>query len=98
MPAKTSKPKKKKPETYDAKIGCWNCDIVYTIPIVKGMNTPQFLITFDPPCRNCGCDSLKMFSEYVTEKKIMKDLILHHRIEHMGDIKPEDNKTHEHYK
>ena len=75
---------KKKPVSYRAKVGCWNCDLVYDIAIKKGINTPEHLIKKEPLCRNCGCNSLKMFNEYKTEKKIMKDLILHHRIESMG--------------
>jgi len=81
-PIKTAK------DTYPAKIGCWNCDHIYDISIAKGVMAPQYLSESKIKCKNCGCDTLKMFSEYRIDKKIMKDVILHHRIEHP----PEDEK------
>lgn len=79
--------------TYQAKIGCWNCDSVYAIAITKGTNIPEHMINNEPKCTTCGCDTLKMFNEYIAEKKIMKDVILHHRIEQLGgeEEKPPNN-------
>ncbi|KKN13485.1 hypothetical protein LCGC14_1005790 [marine sediment metagenome] len=86
---------KKKKGFYSAKIGCWNCDSVYEISIKLGMVTPEYIMKKEPPCRNCGCNSLRTYSDYKTEKIIMKDVMLHHRIEHMNqegkDIKPNND-------
>lgn len=95
----TKKPVKKtikKPEYYQAKVGCWNCDIIYEIDITKGLNTPEYLMNVEVPCIKCGCDTLKMLSEYKIEKKIMKDVILHHRIEHMEQAQHTAPVKHDH--
>lgn len=95
MVKKQEKSKKKKPVSYQAKVGCWNCDTVYEIAVKMGINTPEYLVAKEPLCKHCGCNSLKMFNEYKTEKKIMKDLILHHRIETMG-MEANPDKRHDH--
>lgn len=96
---KDVKPKKVKPEFYQAKVGCWNCDITYEIPIPKGINTPAYIMNVDPICIKCGCDTLRMFAEYKNEKKVMKDVILHNRIEHMEHEQHKEQPTkHDHYK
>lgn len=88
----------KKRRSYDAKIACWNCDIKYDIPIRRGTNTPEFLARFEPRCKGCGCTSLKMLDEYHAEKKIMKDVILHARLDHMSNIEEEKHAcNHDHY-
>ncbi len=82
---------------YEARVGCWNCDEKYTILIVMGHNTPQYLADKKLLCRMCGCDTLKMFAEYKIEKNIMKEVILHHRIEHMHDDQhkePSNDQSH----
>jgi len=84
-------------ETYPAKVGCWNCDHIYEISIAKGTMTPQHLMDSKLKCKNCGCDTLKMFSEYRIDKKIMKDVILHHKIEHPPEDEEKNGKTHAHY-
>lgn len=93
---------RKKNDIYLAKIGCWNCDEIYELSIKKGENLPEYLIANDPLCRKCGCDSLKPYIEWTTEKEIMKDLVLHHRIEQLSkDDEDEDNKVnsnHDHFK
>jgi Zn finger protein HypA/HybF involved in hydrogenase expression len=78
---KTVKKRKTNVKTYNAKIGCWNCDDTYTIKVIKGMNTPEFLQQVDPPCRRCECRTLRIFAEYKMEKEILRDLILHARLE-----------------
>lgn len=90
---------KKKPKTksYEARIGCWNCDITYTISIIQGKNTPEYLAKKEPKCKKCGCQSLKMISEWKCEKKIMKDLMLHHRITAMENENV-PNKHHDYIK
>lgn len=85
-----------KRKSYDARIGCWNCDIIYMIQIKRGTNTPEFLMKTEPKCKKCGCDTLKMLSEYKAEKKIMKDLLLHARVEHMGEDNEEAPVHHDH--
>ena len=75
---------------YSAPVGCWNCDEIYSIYIKKGLNCPEYLIKAKKPCRKCGCDSLKPHIEYTTEKSIMKDVILHHRIQQMEEKTPKD--------
>lgn len=70
---------------YSAPVGCWNCDEIYDIRIKKGVNVPEHLIKTNPPCKECGCDSLKPHMEYVNEKEIMKDLVLHHRMQQMEE-------------
>lgn len=84
---------------YRARIGCWNCDSVYSILIKKGTNTPEFLVNKGIVCRNCGCKSMKMYNEYKVEKKIMKDVMLHAKIEHMSNMPPPNIqiKKHDHH-
>lgn len=74
---------------YSAHVGCWNCDDVYFIKIMKGYNCPEYLIKSKDPCRSCGCDSLKPYIEYINEKEIMKDVILHHRMQQMEEKEPQ---------
>ena len=87
---------KRKTSRYNAKIGCWNCDEVYMIKIVKGVNVPEYLQSIDPPCRKCECRTLRIFAEYKMEKEILRELILHARLEqtHEHDNTPTD---HVHY-
>ncbi len=97
-PIKKKKPVKKKTvrvRTYNAKIGCWNCNDVYMIKVIKGMNTPEFLQQVDPPCRKCECKTLRVFDEYKMEKEILRDLILHSRLENTGY--DNNSKDHIHY-
>ena len=94
----SKKPIKKEPkETYSAKVGCWNCDNIYEISISKGTMTPQYLMDTKLKCTKCGCDTLKMFSEYRIDKKIMKDVILHHKIEHPPEDEGKNGRDHAHY-
>jgi len=84
-------------ESYSAPVGCWNCDETYSIMIKKGTNCPEYLIKAKKPCRKCGCDSLKHYVEYTTEKEIMKDVILHHRVQQMEEKLPkEPSSDHRH--
>tara|TARA_R110000824_G_scaffold191211_1_gene372836 strand:- start:655 stop:963 length:309 start_codon:yes stop_codon:yes gene_type:complete len=83
----------KKIPSYLAKVGCWNCDLVYRIKVMKGKNVAEFLMKGKQKCKRCECDSLKVYSEYTTEKKILKDLILHHRLEMMHEHEKEENKN-----
>jgi len=93
----TSKqPVKKKAETYPAKIGCWNCDNIYEISVIKGKMTNQHLLDTKLKCKKCGCMTLKMFAEYRIDRKIMKDVMLHHRIEHPPEEEERKNKKHDH--
>jgi len=85
-------------ETYSAKIGCWNCDNIYEIIIAKGKMAPQYLIDSKLKCKHCGCDSLRTFAEYRIDKKIMKDVILHHRIEHPPEDDDKKKKAPDHIK
>jgi len=99
MTKKPTEPKTKKKISYQAKVGCWNCDSAYEIAVKIGQITPQFLVDKEMKCRTCGCETLKMFAEYRIEKKIMKEVILHHRIEHLHDNEEpqEPNKNHNHF-
>jgi len=83
---------------YLARVGCWNCDAIYELSIKKGKNLPEYLIEEEPPCKRCGCDSLKPFMEWTTEKDIMKDLVLHHRIEQLSKDDENDGMKYAHYK
>jgi len=105
---KKSKPKKSKPKKkpikrkfkrnttkYNAKIGCWNCDEVYTIKIVKGVNVPEYLQSMNPECRSCECKTLRIYAEYKMEKEILRELILHTRLEQSHeDEHPPSNHSH----
>lgn len=84
------KKKKTKISRYSAKVGCWNCNLEYEIRVKKGVNVAEHLMKGKEPCKRCGCDSLKIFDEYTTEKQILKDLILHHRLEMMHDHDKEE--------
>ncbi len=88
----------KKLGTYPTKVGCWNCDHIYEISIAKGTMAPKYLMDHKLKCKNCGCDTLKMFSEYRIDKKIMKDVILHHRIEHPPEDEEKKKKAPDHIK
>lgn len=82
---------------YTAPVGCWNCDIVYNIKVKKGLNVPEHLMKAKLPCRTCGCDTLKPKMEYENEKAIMKDLVLHHRIQSLEEKETKEvdkNNTH----
>ena len=84
--------------SYTANVGCWNCDEIYSIVIKKGTNCPEYLIKAKKPCRKCGCDSLKPRIEYSTEKAIMKDVILHHRMQQMEEKEPKEPQSdHRHF-
>ncbi len=87
----------KNKETYTARIGCWNCDTIYEIFVAVGTMTSQYLVDSKLKCKKCGCQTLKMFTEYRIDKKIMKDVMLHHRIEHPPEEEERKNKTHDHY-
>ena len=82
---------------YIAPVGCWNCDIVYNIKVKKGTNVPEHLMKKKIPCRTCGCDTLKPKMEYENERAIMKDLVLHHRIQSLEEKEEKDPKV-EYYK
>ena len=80
---------------YNAKIGCWNCDEVYTIKIVKGVNVPEYLQSMNPECRSCECKTLRIYAEYKMEKEILRELILHTRLEQSHeDEHPPSNHSH----
>ena len=80
-------------------VGCWNCDKQYSIKVRKGINVPEHLIVTRPKCVRCGCDSLKPHVEYITEKEVMKDIVLHHRLTQMDEKEETDSKDkHDHYK
>jgi len=81
---------------YSAKIGCWNCDEIYTIKISKGINVPEYLQSIDPPCRRCECQSLRIYAEYKVEKEVLKELVLHARLDHSHEIEP-TTSDHSHY-
>ncbi|RLD63426.1 MAG: hypothetical protein DRI84_09635 [Bacteroidetes bacterium] len=87
---------KKYATKYNAKIGCWNCDEIYTIKIVKGINVPEYLQTMNPKCRRCECKTLRIYAEYKMEKEILRELILHTRLEQSHEVQhpPSD---HSHY-
>lgn len=71
----------KKRVSYRAKVGCWNCDLVYDIAVKLGTVAPMHLQDKNLTCRNCGCDSLRPFEDFKINKKIMKDLVLQTRLE-----------------
>lgn len=83
-------------EYYKANVGCWNCDLLYEINVVRGEITPYYIANNKLVCKGCGCDSLKVLNEYKIEKKILKDVILHHRIEHMHEEPKAPNRDHQH--
>ncbi len=86
----------KKPVSYKAKLGCWNCDNVYHVAVKLGTNTPQYLMEKDPTCKHCGCTTLKMFAEWKVEKKILKDLILHGKITAIENEQVLPKRNHDH--
>lgn len=92
----TAKKKPKQEEYYIAKVGCWNCNSEYEINILKGFITTQYIVTKNIYCKGCGCDTLKSYNEYKNEKKIMKDVMLHHRIEHSHEEESPIKKDHHH--
>ena len=87
---------KRKTSKYNAKVGCWNCDEIYTIKIVKGVNVPEYLQSIDPPCRRCECQSLRIYAEYKVEKEVLKELVLHARLDHSHETEP-TTTDHSHY-
>ena len=87
---------KRKTTMYTAKVGCWNCDEIYTIKIVKGVNIPEYLQTIDPACRRCECKALRIYAEYKVEKEVLKELVLHARLDHSHEIEP-TTSDHSHY-
>ena len=86
--------------SYQAKIGCWNCDRTYEILVKRGIFTSQHLIEKKVQCKFCGCDSLRPFEDYRINKKIMKDLVLQTRLEEGMHEHGEDRDSndHQHYK
>ena len=94
---KTKKKKSVQKNNYLAKMGCWNCDTVHSIKITKGITVPDFIIDTHPQCKKCGCISLKPYIEWNTEKEIMKDLVLHHRIEQMHEPDESEVKNDHHH-
>jgi hypothetical protein len=83
---KIIKKKIKNKSQYSAKIGCWNCDEIYIIKIFKGVNIPEHLHKTDPQCRKCECKTLRIYAEYKIEKTILRDLILHSRLEQSHEV------------
>jgi len=94
----TSKEPINSKETYSAKVGCWNCDDIYEVSVIKGKMASQYIMENKLKCKRCGCDTLKMFSEYRIDKKIMKDVILHHKIEHPPEDEEKKNRKPDHIK
>lgn len=94
---KKSRKKSKKAEFYNAKVGCWNCDTPSTVEFPKGITVPDYLMSFEPICLACGCKSLKPYLEWKIEKDIMKDLVLHHRVEQMSHEHGTDVKNDHHH-
>ena len=89
--------KKHKRVSYRAKVGCWNCDKVYEIAVKFGESVGKYIVDKKMVCRECKCDSLKMYKEYKINNKIMKDIILHDRLEHMND-EPKGKPNHDAFK
>lgn len=83
-------------KTYTAKVGCWNCDNIYEIDVTHGIVTPLFIQKEKPKCERCGCASLRMLAEYKAEKRIMKDILLHDHVEHVGEIPSLKKNEHSH--
>jgi hypothetical protein len=90
------KVKSKPTSKYSAKIGCWNCDDVYKIKIIKGVNVPEYLQQIDPKCRRCECNSLRIYAEYKMEKEILRELILHSRLDQSHEVE-DRSADHSHY-
>jgi len=82
--------------TYSAKIGCWNCDDIYKIKIIKGINVPEYLQAKDPKCRSCECNTLRIYAEYKMEKEILRELILHSRLDQSHEVE-DRSANHNHY-
>ena len=82
--------------TYSAKIGCWNCDDIYKIKIIKGINVPEYLQAKDPKCRSCECNTLRIYAEYKMEKEILRELILHSRLDQSHEVE-DRSADHSHY-
>jgi len=82
---------------YQGKVGCWNCNTVYNIAVKLGTPMPEYLMKKKTKCRHCGCDTIRMFSEYVVNKKIMKDLVLQGKLDEMSKP-PKSPIKHDHYK
>ena len=62
----------------------------------KELSEQLGLENVDPQCRKCECRTLRIFAEYKMEKEILRELILHARLEqtHEHDNTPTD---HVHY-
>lgn len=84
--------------SYQAKVGCWNCQSEYNILVKKGIVAPQHLIDKKVTCKYCGCDSLRPFEDYRINKKIMKDLVLQSRLEEGMHEHGVERDNHDHYK
>ena len=90
---------KKKKGFYITTCGCWNCDSVYDIYVKYGEMTTKFIMDKKMTCKKCKCETLKMYKEYKIDNKIMKDIILHDKLEHMGEeVKKEPDSTLQPYK
>ena len=87
-----------KDKSYLAKLGCLNCDYICDTTVNKGISIAQFLMDEKPLCKQCGCELLTKLAEYKAEKKIMKDMILHHRIQSMENDIGKSNENTAHYK
>jgi hypothetical protein len=81
---------------YSAKIGCWNCNDVYKIKIIKGINVPEYLQVKHPKCRRCECDSLRIYAEYKMEQEILREIILHTRLNQSHEVE-DRSADHSHY-
>ncbi len=90
------KSKSKPISTYPAKVGCWNCDDVYDIKVVSGINVTQYLMDSELECRRCECISLRNIKEYKVNNKIMKDIILHRAIENYENRPHAPAEKHDH--
>lgn len=84
-------------DTYTSKIACLNCNLIEDIQIEKGKIIPEFIAVQQLNCTNCGCETLTSFDAWKAEKKIMKDIILHHNIEHMEENEPKPTNNNDQY-
>ena len=83
-------------ETYDAKIACWNCEKIFDIKVSRGTIVFEHITRNKLVCENCGCNTLKVYAEYKIDKRIMKDLVLHTKIQQQENQPPPDKK-HDHF-
>lgn len=75
-------------KTYSTSVGCWNCDGVYDIKVRRGIIASQYLMDSKIKCLYCGCDTLKVYSEYNIERETMKDVILHAKLTQLESMSP----------